>query len=155
MEDVGVTRVEGRQVKLFQLSHWEWEEPQVAPFVLFVAADASDDELARIQIQRFAADAIESGCGYLGAWGNGCEFVHDLFDVASIAADRFVMSDWHANDSLAGALYLSLVAWPDTDEFPDAADAAIVLAVEAPWIAEVRRLVADQDELVKLWVEEP
>jgi hypothetical protein len=56
---------------------------------------------------------------------------------------------------LAGALYLSLVAWPDTDEFPDAADAAIVLAVEAPWIAEVRRLVADQDELVKLWVEEP
>ena len=55
------------------------------------------------------------------------------------------MSTSHADDSLAEAVYFSLtVAWPDEDEFPDGAEAAIVLAVEEPWIAEVRRLTADQ-----------
>jgi len=61
------------------------------------------------------------------------------------------MSTWHADESLADALYFSLTdAWPDEDESPDAGEAAIVLAVEEPWIAEVRRLVADQDELARL-----
>lgn len=57
--------------------------------------------------------------------------------------------------SRASALYFALTnAFPDEDEFPDAFEAAVVLAVEAPWIGEVRRLVADQDELARLWISE-
>jgi len=148
MEEVGVDRVHGRPIRLFQLANWAWVYPRLTPFVLFVAADASAND--EIKIRRFAADAIESGCCYVCTWGEECELVHDLFDEASIAADQVTMSTWHADESLAAALHFSLVsAWPDGD-VPDAAEAAIVLAVEVPWIADVRRLVADQDELARL-----
>jgi hypothetical protein len=40
------------------------------------------------------------------------------------------------------------------EEVSDPAASAAILAVEAPWIAEVRRLVADQDDLARLWVTE-
>lgn len=123
------------------------------PFILFVAAHTSGED--QVEVRRFAAEAIESGCGYICSWGEGCELVHDVFDEAAIAVDRFVMSTWHADDSLASALYFSLTdAYPDEDEFPDAAEAAIVLAVEEPWIEDVRRLVADQDELARLCLSE-
>ena len=78
-----------------------------------------------------------------------------MFDEAAVASDRFVMSTWHADESLASALYFALTnALPDGDAFPDAVEAAVVLAVEPPWIEEVRRLVADQDELARLWISE-
>ena len=153
MDDVGVDQVHGRRIRLFELSAWAWQEPHVTPFILLVAADASGRD--RVQIQRFATDAIMSGCGYVCAWGEGCELVHDVFDEAAAAVDRFVMSTWHAEESLASALYFALTnAHPDEDEFPDADEAAVVLAVEAPWIEEVRRLVADQDELARLGISE-
>ena len=153
MDDVGVQRVHGRSIRLFQLSRWTWEEPRVAPFVLFVAADAT--RLVEGQVRRFAAQAIASGCGYVCAWGDGCELVHDVFDQEAIAVDRFVTSTWHADESLAEGLWFSLTnAHLDEDEFPDAAGAALVIAVEEPWVAEVRRLVADQDELASLVVGE-
>ncbi len=153
MDDVGIDRVHGRPIRLFQLSDWAWVYPRLTPFVLFVAAHASPDE--EIEIRRFASDAVDSGCGYICAWGEGCELVHDLFDEAAIAVDRFVMSTWHADESLPDALYFSLfVARPDDEEFPNAAEAAAVIAVEEPWIADVRMLVADQEELVRLVLDE-
>jgi hypothetical protein len=153
MDDVVVDQVDGRRIMLFQLSAWGWQEPKVKPFILLVAADASGGDKA--QIRRFAADAIRSGCGYICAWGEECELVHDLFDEEALAADRFVTSTWHANESLASALYFALTnALPDEDEFPDAVEAAVVLAVEAPWVEEVRRLVADHDKLARLWISE-
>jgi hypothetical protein len=153
MDAVGVDRVHGRRIRLFQLSGWVWEEPLVRPFVLLIAAHASCED--EVEIRRFAAAAIESGCGYICAWGDGCELVHDVFDDAAIAVDRFVMSTWHADESLPNALYFALTnAFLDDDEFPDAAEAAIVLAVEEPWVEDARRLVADQDELARLWLAE-
>jgi hypothetical protein len=153
MDDLGVDRVHGRRIKLFELSEWTWEEPKVAPFILLVAADASGGGTAKIA--RFAADAIRSGCGYVCAWGEECEVLHDVFDEEAHGVDRFVMSTWHSEESLANALYFALTnALPDEDEFPNAAEAAVVLAVEAPWIEEVRRLVADQDELARLCISE-
>ena len=129
-----------------------WQEPKVAPFILFVAADASGGDKA--QIRQFAAAAIRSGCGYICAWGEECEVVHDVFDEEAVAIDRFVMSTWHADESVARALYFALTnAHPDEDEFADV-EAAVVLAVEDPWIDEVRRLVADQGELARLWISE-
>ena len=152
MDELGVERIHGRPIRLFQLAEWRWEEPEaVGPFTLLVAASASTDDAA--QIQRFAADAVASGCAYVCTWGEGCEQVHDFFDAASIAADRFVMSTWHAEESLPEALYFALVtAWPE--EASDPSESAVTLAVEAPWVAEVRQLVADQDELARLGVTE-
>jgi hypothetical protein len=151
MEDLGVSRVGERPIKLFRLANWAWVYPRRSPFILFVAAKASaEDEL---EIRRFAVDAVDAGCAYICAWGEGCEQVHDLFDVASIAADRFVMSTWHDDESLAEALWFALCnAWPDDDQFPNAAEATVILAVEEPWLAEVRELVADQEAFTKLVV---
>jgi hypothetical protein len=150
---MGVTRGAGRPIKLFRLSDWAWVDPRLAPFVLFVAANASVEK--KDEILQFAADAVESGCGCVCTWGKDCSFVHDLFDWASIDADRDVDSTWWDDKSLAWPLWWALdCAYPDESEFPDAYESGIVLAVEEPWLAEVRRLVADQEELVRLALDE-
>jgi hypothetical protein len=153
VEEVGVERVHGRPIRLFQLAEWMWHDPDVdGPFTLFVAASTnSDRDVAAIG--RFAAEAVASGCGFVCTWGEGCQRVHDLFDEAAISAGRFVMSSWHAEESLAEALYVTLVN-SIPEQVTNAADSAAILAVEAPWIADVRRLVANQDELARLWVAE-
>jgi hypothetical protein len=146
MEHLGRERIHGRPIKLFQLAEWAWEEPGEERFTLLVAASAFVEDAPLIR--RFAADAVAAGCGWVCAWGDGCEHVHDLFDKASIEADRFVMTTCDPEESLADALYFALV-----DSIPEdvpAGESAAVLAVEEPWLAEVRRLVADQDELARL-----
>ncbi|MFL5914873.1 MAG: hypothetical protein ACJ752_04450 [Gaiellaceae bacterium] len=152
MEDLGVERVHGRPIRLLQLAEWAWEEPtRAGQFTLLVAATALVDDAPLVR--RFAADAVASGCAYVCTWGQGCEHVHHLFDEASIGADRFVMSTSHADESLAEALYFALVdALPE--EVSDSTASAAILAVEQPWIPEVRRLVSDQEELARLWVAE-
>src|SRR5438105_58263 len=135
MEHLGVERIHGRPIRLFQLADWQWQEPDVAgPFTLLVVASASDEEAALIG--QFASEAVASGCGYVCAWGDGCERVHDLFDEASIAADHFVMSSWHAKESLPGALYFALVN-SIPEEVSDPAESAAVLAAQRPWVTEV------------------
>jgi hypothetical protein len=53
---------------------------------------------------------------------------------------------------LSAALYESLVVdFPPEHAFPDADDSAVVLAVEEPWLTEVRRLVTDQEQLARLY----
>src|SRR4051794_6957004 len=65
-----------------------------------------------------------------------------------LAVDGFAMSTWHDDESLEEALWYALVAaQPSEKQYPDAGEAAVVLAVEEPWLADVRRLVADQEEL--------
>jgi hypothetical protein len=149
MEDLGISRDGKRPIKLVRLSDWSWVYSSRSPFILFVAADASADD--EVEIRRFAAEAVEAGCAYVCTWGDRCKFVHDVFDLASIDADRLVMSTWHSDESLAEALYFALYnAWPDDDQFPNTEDAPVVLAVDEPWLTAVRRLVADQDELVRV-----
>jgi hypothetical protein len=150
MDEAGQDRLRGRPIKLFLVSEWRWvQTPPLRPFVLFVAARASADD--EILIRRFAADAVEAGCRYVCVWGEGCEFVHDLFDAASISADRFVMSTWHPDEELADALYFALTdAYPDPDDLSDLSDSEIVLAVEEPWIGDVRSLVGDQTTLANI-----
>lgn len=150
MEDLGRERVHGRPIKLFELTEWAWEDPGEARFTLLVATSAFVDDAPLIR--RFAADAVAAGCGWVCAWGERCERVHDLFDQASIAADRFVMTTCDPEESIADALYSALV--DSVPEDVSAGESAAVLAVEEPWLVEVRRLVADQDELARLWVAE-
>ncbi|HEU5372450.1 MAG TPA: hypothetical protein VFU51_08695 [Gaiellaceae bacterium] len=143
MEDLGRERIHGRPTKLFPLTEWAWEEPgETRRFTLLIAASAFVDDAPLIR--RFAVDAVAAGC----VWGEDCERVEELFDQASIAADRFVMSTCH-RESLADALYFALV--DSILEDVSATESATILAVEPPWLAEVRRLVADQDELARLW----
>jgi hypothetical protein len=152
MEDLGFERVHGRPIRLFRLSRWEWIEPTISPFTLLVVAHVDDDEISKIQIRHFATDAVASGCGSVNTWGQGCELVHDLFDHAALSADRFIMSSWHTDVPLSDALYESLVIdFPPDEAFPDADNSGVVLAVEDPWLAEVQRLVHDQDELASLY----
>jgi hypothetical protein len=68
MEDLRFERVHGRPIRLFLLSRWEWIEPEISPFTLLVAARADDDEISKIQIRRFATDAVASGCGSVNTW---------------------------------------------------------------------------------------
>jgi hypothetical protein len=147
VEDLGFSPVHERPIKLFHLADWAWVYPRRSPFTLFVAANASAEH--EIMIRRFAVEAVDAGCVYVCAWGEGCELVHDLFDFAAISADRFVMSTWHNDESLAEAFWFALTnAWPDDEQFPDAAaGAAVILAVEQPWLSEVRELVAKQEAL--------
>ena len=57
------------------------------------------------------------------------------------------MSSWHTDVPLSDVLYESLVIdFPPDEAFPDADSSCVVLAVEEPWFAEVRRLVHDQEE---------
>jgi hypothetical protein len=153
MEDLGVTRLGERPIRVFQLADWVWVSPNVSPFILFVAARASaeDDD----KIRRFAADAVASGCAYVCAWGEGCERVHLDFDLASIEPERSITSTWHSDELLAEAVYFALYdTWPDEEAFPDSEDAAVVLAVEEPWLEEVRSLIGDQEELVRFVLEQ-
>ena len=151
MEKLRVERIHGRPISFFQLAEWVWEEPSgPGQFTLLVAASASRDEVELIG--RFAANAVACGCGYVCAWGEGSERVHDLFDEATIAADRLVMTTWHEKESLPEALYFALVNAIPEDVVP--AQSPVILAVQEPWVMEVRRLVADQDELARLWVSE-
>ncbi len=149
MEDLGFTRLSERPIKLFQLVDWVWVSPSVSPFILFVAAHASAEYESKIR--RFAADAVASGCAYVCSWGEGCERVHLDFDLASIATGQAVMSTGHSDGLLADAVYFALYdAWPDEEDFPNSGNTAVILAVEEPWLEEVRSLVADQEELVRL-----
>jgi hypothetical protein len=152
MDEVGVEQVHGRAISLFELSNWTWDSSGVPPhpFTLLVAADASADDTQAVET--FATAAITSGCRYVCTWGLGCDRVHDLFDKASIETSQFVMSTWHDQEALYEALYYSLVLAVPEDS--SAAEAAVVLAVAGRWLPEVRRLVANQDELARLWVEE-
>ena len=63
------------------------------------------------------------------------------------------MSSWHAEESQPEALYFALVN-SIPEEVSDPTESAAILAVQGRWVSEVRRLVADQDELARLWVAE-
>jgi hypothetical protein len=62
----------------------------------------------------------------VNTWGERCELVHDRFDQAALAADRFIMSSWYTDQPLSTALYESLVVdFPPEHAFPDADDSAV------------------------------
>ena len=93
------------------------------------------EHLGRRSLDQRAAEIENEGAG-----ADADNDLHDVFDEAAISVDWFVMATWHTDESLASALYFSLMdAWPDADELPDAAEAAIILGVEEPWTADVRR----------------
>jgi hypothetical protein len=158
MEAVGIERTFGRPLFLTALTDWEWEPCECDRFTLLIAADAS--AVADAMIRTYAYAALMDGCEYVCAWGTDCERVHDGFDDTYLGLETYsrqpdMNSTFHADETLPEALYFVLtLAFPDSDATRTVGDRApVVLAVADRWIEEVRALIADQDELNRLFVE--
>ena len=136
----------GRPLFLTTLAEsWQWLDPNLDRFVLFVGADASETPWE--QLVSYACASVDSGCAYVCCWGPGCSGVHDAFDVAS--GDEVVYSSWHDDESLAEALYFAeYLTWLDPEEV-GGADVAVLFAVQRQWQAETRALLENQEELEK------
>jgi hypothetical protein len=146
-EHLGTDSVTERE--LFAL---ELESPEALPatlglssprFACLVAWDARDVEAARIA--RFARKLIDAGAVYVCAWGPDCERVHDIIDEEEIGpnppltVDRVVMTTWHANDSLAEAIWFVLHnSWPDEGYEEGCASTLGVAIGSAQWASEIR-----------------
>lgn len=151
MEHLGIDGIHGRPLYVTELDDaWAWTEPKLDRFVLFVGADASmpRDEV----IVKYAEAAVAAGCAYVCCWGPACERVHEAFDLA--AREQMVYSTWHDDERLAEALYFAAFLTHLEPEEVDGADVAALFAVQPPWLAEVRALLANQDELVRQFGEE-
>jgi hypothetical protein len=108
--DDAQTRKRFYNVHLDSIGQWPATLPGVAPsFGLLLACDA--DGVPFTEIIKAAEKALASGAGYVVAWGQGCEKIHDAFDETYVLMklDRpdlpDVMTTWHAGDSLDEALW--------------------------------------------------
>ena len=158
MEAAGIERLFGRPLFLTRLTNWHWEPCDCDRFTLLIAADASTVTDAAIRAYAYAA--LTDGCEYVCAWGRDCERVHDRFDDTYLGLETYsrqplMISTWHADETLPEALYFALtLAFPDSEATRSVGDRApVVLAVAEQWIEEVRALVADQEELNRLFAE--
>lgn len=158
MEAVGIERIFGRPLFLARLTEWQWEPCECDRFTLLIAADAST--VTDAVIRTYAYEALTDGCEYVCAWGPDCERVHDRFDDTHLGLKThtpqpLMVSTSHAEETLPEALYFALtLAFPGSDALRPGSDRApVVLAVEDRWIVEVRALVADQEELGRLFTE--
>lgn len=99
-----------------QYLHLNPEEPPPplahTPFRAVIVTEADTSEDWREHITEWL---VESGCLYAVTWGRDCEKWHDsvdganlkAFDYGDIPDDRFVMTTWHANEPLRGALWFA------------------------------------------------
>lgn len=112
-------------------------------FACLVAWDARGVEATRIA--QFARKLLDAGAVYVCTWGPDCERVHDIVDDEEIgpnpppAVDRVVMTTWHANESLAEALWFVLHnSWPDEAYESGCASTLGVAIASAQWASEIR-----------------
>ena len=119
-------------------------------FSLLLVLDEADPRAdARRAWNVFATRAIEQGLAYFCAWGPHCESTHDLMDETLIqhSADGgkpapFVMTSWHANESLEEAVWFATICAIDC-EIQDPCTAPVVVGVlRAPeTVTHVRALL--------------
>jgi len=115
-------------------------------FTCLLMLDAAGPAAA--SLLEFAERLIRAGCVYVCAWGNRCEYVHDIFDETLVELDiggtpfGTVMTTWHADEPLAHTVdFFAVWAQPD-DELKADCDAAIAIAVANPaWATEARTLL--------------
>ncbi len=80
-------------------------------FVLLLAWDATDAPVATIA--GLAEAVLRQGAVYVCCWGPDCERVHDIVDECDLERnpddeDLWVMTTWHADESLDDALWFAL-----------------------------------------------
>lgn len=79
---------------------------------------------------------------YVCAWGPGCERVHDIVDEERDGGsedNRVLMTTWHANESLADALWFVLTCAIPDDCYLAGWGAIVGISIGSPrWAAEMR-----------------
>lgn len=119
-------------------------------FLCLLAADfnsASDGEILAL-----ANSLLEYGASYFVCWGPGCERAHDLIDDLTLLVeppvpdDSIILSTWHANDTLAEALFFLLCsAWPDP-AYEDTSGCVVAVSVGGGSIATgIREALAEPE----------
>lgn len=155
-EWIGRDEDSGRDLFLLQVSSpgalVSFEKPR-GHFACLLAWDASG--VSSEAVSRVARYILDSGCVFLCAWGPDCERVHDIFDdmivgdgCAEPTDGSTVMTTWHDQDSLDGALwYLLRLTSPD-EPFVDScrASIAIVVGERDEWSAAVRDALSKPGE---------
>ena len=119
----------------------------------------------------FAGKCLRRGICYLVAWGPDCERVHDLFDEeviddsghdrylpADASPDDVVITTWHAQKSLAQALFYFVYCAFPTEVFEPEWKHRIILAVGSQeWARKSVRYVkavAASGRRINAWAEE-
>ena len=80
------------------------------PFKALVVLDDTADAGWRSEV---CAWLVSAGCLSFAAWGEACEGWHDEvdniniteFEGENISEDRFIMTTWHANETLSEAIW--------------------------------------------------
>ena len=90
------------------------EIPEIShlnPFKAIVVLEAlSSQEWQQVVSERL----VTGGCRYVMAWGEQCEFFHDIVDTTSlehhnydVPAENFIMTTWHNTESLENVFWYS------------------------------------------------
>ena len=101
-------------VHYVQLQHGA-EPPLNVVAAPFQAVVISEQSVSPEWRARVSAWLVKTGCLYMCAWGTDCSEWDTSVDMANIEAncheeipeDRFVMTTWHENESLAGAFWFA------------------------------------------------
>lgn len=112
-----------------------------SPFLCLIAWDsesAHERDLSSVSRQ-----LLEAGAAYICAWGPGCERLHDICDeerdLLSVSSDSVVMTTWHAQESLADALWFVLTAAIPDDAYAEECLAIVGVSIGSrKWAAEIR-----------------
>jgi hypothetical protein len=151
---LGYDGVTGRELFVLEL-----DKPEDLPdkfslggrkFVCLVVWDAHGIDPVRISM--LARKLLDAGVVHVSAWGPDCERVHDIFDEEAVGGsppqvpDHVVMTTWHADETLADAIWFTLrCSWPDDAyEVNCVSTLGLTIGVQS-WAEEVRSAFLDPE----------
>jgi hypothetical protein len=122
-------------------------------FVALIACNAEAYSVS--ELARLARRLLDAGCVYFCCWGPGCERVHDVIDEVyagdgmSISDDEStIMTTWHNEEDLEGALWFTLnVAFPDDSFFDDCRSVVAFSIGSRVWEQRLAAALADTRSL--------
>ena len=144
LEKIGSDRSPRRELFLLDV-----EAPDQLPSLLslpspFLCLIAWDSESAPVRdLSSVSRRLLEAGAVYICAWGPGCERLHDICDeerdALSVSSDSVVMTTWHAQESLADALWFVLAAAIPDEPYAEDCRAIVGVSIGSRrWAAEIR-----------------
>jgi hypothetical protein len=115
-------------------------------FGCFLVANAT--RLSDATIRHMARVLLDAGAAYFAAWGPDCERVHDLIDDELLrdgpGANDVVMTTWHEDVDLDGAIWESVYVAMPAGRYADRCNALIAVVVDDPAAAaQVHRRYSD------------
>lgn len=157
LEQVGHDPESGRDLLFLKASPTSLASFRVPSphFVCLLVWDSVGESVETVS--RVAEQLLDAGCVYFCAWGAGCERVHDIFDEVCVgtyrnAADRsVVMTTWHAEESLAEALWFFLRSAIPDEQYEEScrSGVAIVFGTNDVRMAAVRGALEQPKEFAR------